>query len=509
MRIARLAAAAGTIGALLAGITGGAQPAQAATSVPSWLIPMYFSHDVGNGTHRACTGIALSRTRTLATPDCFTGRGDSDTAWDYTLRTGMLEGGFGGPRYESHPQYATTTRRADLSVFLDQNPASYGKPVLASSADTALYKAGAKAVFYSWAGIDANDAPRVKHSEQTVVKSAADCAALLGTSLPAGTLCTAPAPGSAPVADDDQCFGDAGGALVAGGKLIGVSATRSTGCVAGGVRLYSKVSSYRSLITGWTRDVDLEYRDSGSVIAREPRDLADVCGTDQAGKLMGCAVDGSGSLMLNGLNFVTQAGDLNGDGYGDLIARTTAGTLYRVPGDEFFNTDPQHRRTKIGTGWQKYTRIVAARDVSGDGLPDILAQDGSGTLWLYRTTSAGKLTARTKISTGWQKYTALAGRGDLSGDGRPDLLARDRSGVLWLLRGNGKGGFATRTRIGGGWGQYNAIVASGDMDHNGHQDILTRTPAGAVYLYNANDKGGFSARKQLAKTAWKKYARIS
>ncbi|MGW2087022.1 hypothetical protein [Streptomyces sp. NPDC001880] len=57
--------------AVLAGLLGSAPQARAATTVPSWLIPLHCTDDA-NGSHRACTGITLSRTRTLATPD----RGD-------------------------------------------------------------------------------------------------------------------------------------------------------------------------------------------------------------------------------------------------------------------------------------------------------------------------------------------------------------------------------------------------------------------------------------------------
>jgi len=502
--------AAATLFSGVTALTGGAQTAQAATTVPSWLIPMAFS-DSATGAQRSCTGIVLSRTRTLATPDCFTGRSsDDDMAWDFTS-SGTSEGGSSGPRYRSHPLYDSATRSADLSVFNDQTASSHGRAPLVAPGDNTLYKAGSTAVFYSWTGATADDETRVKHSEKVELLSAANCAALLGTALPSGTLCTRPAAGAAVVDAADQCFGDAGGALVAGGKLLAVSATKTTGCVKNGVRLYTKVSSYRSLIREWTRDVDEEYRDSGSVVAVEATDppFVDVCGTNQRGtKLQYCAADNSGSFDLYGYNFVTQLGDFDGNSYGDLLLRTTGGTLYRVPVTQFFDIQ-WSKKVKLSTGWSKYNRIIAARDISGDGYLDILARDTSGVLWRYDGTSAGKLAARKKISGGWGRYNVITGRGDLSGDGRSDLVARDGSGVLWLYRGNGKGGFAGRTRIGGGWNQYNAIVATGDIDHNGSQDILARTPAGVVYGYNADNSGHFKARKKLATSGWKKYRSLS
>ncbi|WP_329120403.1 FG-GAP-like repeat-containing protein [Streptomyces sp. NBC_01465] len=507
-RSGRLVAVLAASGSLAAGLLGtGAPSAAAATTVPSWVIPMY-NEDDASGAHRACTGIVLSKTKTLATPDCFTGMDEPDMEWDYDLKSGQLAGGSNGVTYHSHPQYDSASRRGDLTVATRRTPDSSGKAPLASASDSALWATGAKATYYSWAGLDLDSAPRVRHSEQVVVKSAADCASLLGSSLPSGTLCTAPAPGAAPVADDDQCFGDAGGALVAGGKLIAVSATKSTGCVKGGVRLYTRIASYRGVVDAWTRDTDLDYRSSGGVLAAESGSIVAFCSTDQGRHLSGCYADGVGTFFASGYNTILQAGDMNGDGFGDLLARTTSGTLYRVNGNEFIDPDFDHR-VKIGTGWNIYDRLVAVRDVSGDGRNDLIGRDKSGVLWLYRGTSDGKFAGRARIGGGWNQFTVITGSGDLSGDGLSDMVARDKAGVLWLYRGNGRGGFAPRTRVGGGWGQYNAIVASGDMDHNGRQDILARTPAGAVYLYNANHKGTFDAKRQLAVTRWKKYARIS
>ncbi|MFB6990441.1 hypothetical protein, partial [Streptomyces sp. NPDC056304] len=55
-------------------------------------IPLHYSDDA-DGSHRACTGSTLSRTRTPATPDCFTGRSHTDMEWDHDLKSGLLGGG--------------------------------------------------------------------------------------------------------------------------------------------------------------------------------------------------------------------------------------------------------------------------------------------------------------------------------------------------------------------------------------------------------------------------------
>ncbi|MEU4494961.1 FG-GAP-like repeat-containing protein [Streptomyces sp. NPDC023998] len=493
-------------GALLAGTTGAAQPAAAAEpAVPSWLVPIAME-DEADGAKRACTAIVLSTTRTLVAPDCFTGRSEKDFVWDYGS-TGEIEGGTNRPDYRTHPQFNAATRLAAIGVLNQSraNPGGYGRPVLAGPADTGLYAAGSIATFFSWAAVGDPKAKRVRHAEQAVVRTSADCATALGvTGLPKGTICTGPPPGTVPPNAQEQCFGDSGGALVAGGKLIAVSATGSAACVKNGIRLYTTVPTYRALIEGWTRDVDLDHETTGSILAREPGE--GIIDHLTFGPITSDPVDSTGQLFEPSANLVLQAGDLDRNGYADLLVRTTGGTLQRVPIRE--DTSPG-KRANLGTGWNRYNKLLVVRDLTGDGQPDLLGREPSGYLWLYRGNGTGGFGSRVLIGSGWGQYNAIAGRGDLSGDAVPDLLVRDAVGDMWLYRGNGRGGFLSRTKAATGWKGFNAIVGSGDFDHDGRQDVIGRTAAGAGYLYNINGKGNFVSGKLLTSNRYKGYVALS
>ncbi|MFI1466743.1 FG-GAP repeat domain-containing protein [Streptomyces wuyuanensis] len=518
--VRRALAGTAVAGAMLAGPTATAPPAAAAQPAtgatvpasaparstpadavfPAWLVPLFFSHEVHAGANHSCTGVHLSRTRTLAPPDCFTGMSDEDVAWAYDS-AGRPTGGSPAPAYRTHPQFDRTTRQAGVAVFYDANPSAAGRAVLAGPSDTHLYTAGAQAVFHSWNRPDGATSTRARHTEHVVVRRTADCAAALGQGIPAGIICTSPAPGGPPVEAGEQCTGDAGGALVSNGKLIAVSATSSDACVKNGLRLYTAVPTYRAVIEGWTRDVDHHDTHPGSVLGREANGKADVLTPAEATR----PVDGHGFMNTSGDNFATQAGDLNRNGYTDFLVRSNSGTLYRIP------LDAGHvlgARTSLGTGWNRYDRLLAVRDLSGDGQPDVVGRDASGYLWVHPGTGTGGLGARVKIGVGWGQFTAIAGRGDLSGDARPDLLARDGKGDLWLYPGNGRGGFLPRIKAGAGWNSFNAIVASGDFDKDERQDVIGRTSAGAVYLYNVNRTGGFTAPKLITAASWKGYAAL-
>lgn len=145
---------------------------------------------------------------------------------------------------------------------------------------------------------------------------------------------------------------------------------------------------------------------------------------------------------------------------GDVVARDTRGILwyFRGTGSPY----DTRTRTRVGSGWNIYPTLVGAGDLNGDGKADLVAKDSPGVLWLYKGTGnmTGQLATRTRICAGWNIYNTLTGAGDLTGDGKADLVGRDASGVLWLYKGTGNATapYANRTRIGGGWNVYNTLI---------------------------------------------------
>ncbi|GGY30048.1 FG-GAP repeat domain-containing protein [Streptomyces xanthochromogenes] len=173
-----------------------------------------------------------------------------------------------------------------------------------------------------------------------------------------------------------------------------------------------------------------------------------------------------GNLYVNGAdlgggwgiyNTVIGVGDLTGEGNGDLIARQGSnGHLYLYPGNG--QATGVYSRIDVGAGWNAYDKLFGAGDINGDGLSDLLARTPDGTLYLYAGTGNAKapFKGRVKIGTGWNMYSAnkLAVPGDLTGDGRSDVVAVDGSGNLWRYDADGSGGLKSRVKIGFGWNTY-------------------------------------------------------
>ncbi|MFD4370742.1 FG-GAP-like repeat-containing protein [Streptomyces sp. NPDC058486] len=209
----------------------------------------------------------------------------------------------------------------------------------------------------------------------------------------------------------------------------------------------------------------------------------------------------------NAFNTLLTPGDFSGDRKADLLARNAAGALYLYRGN---GAGGFQAGVKIGTGWGGFTAVVTPGDFTGDGKPDVLARTSAGELYLYKGSGTGGFqSGRTKVGTGWNGFTAVVGAGDLSGDGKPDLLARTTTGELYLYKGSGTGGFQSgRTKVGTGWNGFTTLLAPGDYNGDRKADLLARNAAGDLYLYKGTGTGGFQAGVKIG-SGWKAFTAIA
>ncbi|MFJ6631265.1 FG-GAP-like repeat-containing protein [Streptomyces sp. NPDC091376] len=168
-----------------------------------------------------------------------------------------------------------------------------------------------------------------------------------------------------------------------------------------------------------------------------------------------------GSTLLgkgwNQFNVLTTPGDLTGDGRADMVARqATTGDMYLYAND---GAGKLKARGRIGTNWKLYRTIFGAGDINGDGIGDVLAVDKANSLWRYDGTAAGTLKPRVLVFAGnWAVgRNVLVGAGDITGDGRPDLISRNAAGDLLRNNGTGTGGFRSTVKIATGWNRYKGI----------------------------------------------------
>ena len=235
---------------------------------------------------------------------------------------------------------------------------------------------------------------------------------------------------------------------------------------------------------------------------------------------------------------VAPAGDVNGDGYSDIIAGASKystlsdregailvwyggqpgacrGIVSGLGSCGTIKTAPWKVEDDRNTGLGDV--VVTAGDVNGDGYSDILgiAQGGPFDRFaravLYNGSPAGLSTQASKIisSSEWGPNLfgySVTSAGDVNGDGYSDVVVGDpgynsREGAAFIFLGSNKGLSSTPA-----WKDYGkfpgvqfgaSVSSAGDVNNDGYSDILVGAPGydkyadngGAAFLYQGSPVG--------------------
>jgi hypothetical protein len=174
----------------------------------------------------------------------------------------------------------------------------------------------------------------------------------------------------------------------------------------------------------------------------------------------------------------------------DLLVITRDGGLRRHP----ISTKALGAGQTIDSGYDSFTHVINAGDWNGDGYADVIARSSRQRLLLYRGTSTGSFGAGIDLGV-VSKHRYLTGVGDLNGDRFPDLMVIDAAGVASLLYGNGATGLKSTARVAGSWSNVDWLRGAGDFDGDGRLDVITRT-GDSLYVH-LRTKTGFAARKVI------------
>ncbi|HTA45977.1 MAG TPA: FG-GAP-like repeat-containing protein [Bryobacteraceae bacterium] len=181
------------------------------------------------------------------------------------------------------------------------------------------------------------------------------------------------------------------------------------------------------------------------------------------------------------------AGDLNGDGYADLVIvnyNTSNVSVLLGNADGTFRAAVNYPASFDPT-------TVTLGDFNGDGKLDIAVGgyvislsvalgNGDGTFQPFANSFV-------PTSTGMILKTA-----DFNGDGIVDLLVDSNRGGIQVLLGNGDGTFQNRLSFSNGSGAQVIHAALGDFNGDGNTDVVTADTNGAVYEWLGNGNATFT-----------------
>jgi hypothetical protein len=227
---------------------------------------------------------------------------------------------------------------------------------------------------------------------------------------------------------------------------------------------------------------------------------------------------------------IASAGDVNRDGYGDVIVGAPwasypeghEGRAYVFYGSASGLPATANWTAESNVAWSGFgVSVASAGDVNGDGFNDVIIghngmsnpQEGEGRAYVYLGSATGLAAAPAWM---YENDLALSGlgesvasAGDVNGDGYGDVIVggfkysnpETKEGVAYLFLGSATGLAWTpawHTESEQAYAEYGQSVASaGDVNQDGYDDVLVGAPwysngenyEGRVYLYFGSPTG--------------------
>ena len=218
------------------------------------------------------------------------------------------------------------------------------------------------------------------------------------------------------------------------------------------------------------------------------------------------------------------AGDVNGDGVGDLLVGDPGhGAAYLILGRRSgwpatFNLSAADWKLTQSGALAFGGAVASAGDVDGDGLDDILVAASSksgqnGPVWLYPGREQGvpaalRLIYNSRADAG---IPSIAGLGDVSGDGLADFAIAPLSVPVALLEGRAQADWPAGDinlltspvpQFSGAASTGAKVAAAGDVNGDGLRDILVGDPnSSAPRIYLIHGRRNFDGSATLTTIA--------
>ncbi|KNC52624.1 fibronectin type III domain-containing protein [Thecamonas trahens ATCC 50062] len=191
--------------------------------------------------------------------------------------------------------------------------------------------------------------------------------------------------------------------------------------------------------------------------------------------------------------------DINGDTHVDLASASQNDNKiawYANSGAGLFGGEQI-----VSTGIQLATKL-AATDVDGDGLPDLVAAASQAltrrVVW-FRNTGAG-FAGETPLEPGLEPQAMVAF--DCDGDGDGDVVTVKASpGELTVHLNDDGAGSAWTNRVLTMWSQRKQAIVVADLDADGDLDLAVASDAGTALLWHENTGTGAFSEARLISTS--------
>lgn len=202
------------------------------------------------------------------------------------------------------------------------------------------------------------------------------------------------------------------------------------------------------------------------------------------------------SIKITAVPQSSELRDVTGDGIPDLLGVNATGALFLWPGS---NDGTLGEGRQIGSGWANMGNLTLADNLTSPGSRDLVATNmRTGSLWAFPI-AEGRFRPPVRIgSSGWTRMNAAVGISGFVGPDSAGLIVRDGSnGTLHYYNINGTGTLSYRSQIGSSWGSIADFTNVGDWNGDGNTDIVAMNQTGQLWVFVADGSGRFAGGQRI------------
>ncbi len=217
------------------------------------------------------------------------------------------------------------------------------------------------------------------------------------------------------------------------------------------------------------------------------------------------ATDSNGNSVQSQFNVsvTRKVLDYNSDGHADLLLQNGSGqvVLWRMNGNAGVASSAYLYSGGLGDWY-----LAATADIDANGTSDLIFQNTIGQIAVWRMNSNGSIASSTYLSSSGLGEWKIVGTADLNRDGYPDVVFQNNSNQIFVWYLNASGAVAASGYLySGGLGDWR-VRGLADVNSDGRPDLIFQNTSGQIVVWYLSSTGAVTSSAYISSSGlgeWK------